>query len=440
MEKLKAETKNKNKKIRFLWLKAFFVTVKESFEAVLNLHSDRKETEKKPVKIKKESEIKEKAEINIEAEAKEKAEAEKPKTKEKKETEEKRRSTRLYGGFITAVDVVLLAAFVMSALFCTVALTLDDGRVDIVLETDGVRTAYTVRSVSVGEFLESKGIELKENDKLLCNESDILEDGTVIRIERAFPVAVESQNKVTIVNMTEGTVGDALALAGVEYDHDDEISDLTFADIEAGMKITHTNVDVEYKSSYEELEFNEVTVKDSSMYKGESEVVVEGKNGEKLITRMVTYKDGFEVSREIVDQVVLRAAVDRVTNVGTRTRYQTNYVGEWREYKEPPVAGKNGWVEMTVDYITAYSGDPITAMGTVPKLGTIAVTPQYIPYYSQIYVKNYGYGTALDTGAFRNRFENGKRVNQLDLFFNTEKECTRWGRKRNVTVLVKLKK
>ena len=32
----------------------------------------------------------------------------------------------------------------------------------------------------------------------------------------------------------------------------------------------------------------------------------------------------------------------------------------------------------------------------------------------------------------------GTPVNQLDLFMNTEKECRRWGRKRNVTVLVKL--
>lgn len=32
----------------------------------------------------------------------------------------------------------------------------------------------------------------------------------------------------------------------------------------------------------------------------------------------------------------------------------------------------------------------------------------------------------------------GTPVNQLDLWMNTEKEGRRWGRKRNVTVLVKL--
>ncbi|MBQ9832439.1 MAG: G5 domain-containing protein [Clostridia bacterium] len=366
---------------------------------------------------------------------------------QKQETETKREpapkpkaETTAGGTAFIAADLMLVAAFLMSALFCVCTAFIDDGRVNVVINDDGKEIACDAWPSSVGELLAKNDIEVYEHDEISCALDDEITDGMTIKITRAFPIAVESQNDVVIVKMTKGTVGEALALAGVEYDADDEISELTFADIEPGMRITHTNVEIDYKTSYEELEFNEVTVKDSSMYKGQSKVVVEGENGEKLITRRITYKNGYQFSREIVDQVILKQAVDQVTNIGSKTRYQTSYAGEWREYKEPPTAGKNGWVEMTVDYITAYTGDGITAKGTVPKLGTIAVTPQYIPYYSQIYVKNYGYGTALDTGAFRNRFENGKRVNQLDLFFNTESECRRWGRKRNVTVLVKLNK
>ncbi|MBQ2661779.1 MAG: G5 domain-containing protein [Clostridia bacterium] len=413
MEKLKPETEIKNEKVRFLWLKALFATLKDGIETVFDVKFKEKEK-----RARKEKQPRAEKRVGKETESKPKA----------------------YVYMLKTVDAVLLVALCVSALFCTVSLFVPDLRVDVVLEIDGKKTEYSAKRTTVGKFLYAQGVMPEPNDILSCSKSDELEQGMVISIFRAFPVAVESQNKVTIVKMTDGTVGDALVLAGVEHDTDDELSALPFADVEAGMKIIHTDVEVEYKSSYEELEFNEVTVKDPSMYKGQSKVVVKGSNGEKLITRRITYKDGILFSREIVDRVVLKEAVDQVTNVGSKTRYQTNYVGEWREYKEPPKAGVNGWVEMKVDYITAYSGDPITAMGTVPKLGTIAVTPQYIPYYSQIYVKNYGYGTALDTGAFRNRFENGRRVNQLDLFFNTEKECTRWGRKRNVTILVKLKK
>ena len=145
------------------------------------------------------------------------------------------------------------------------------------------------------------------------------------------------------------------------------------------------------------------------------------------------------VSREVVDQVVITPATPEIKKVGTKIHYQTSLTGEFRIYRTPPVAGKDGWVEMKMDYITAYSGDHRTSTGVRPKLGTIAVNPYYIPYGTEIYVKGYGYGKAQDTGAFRNyKRADGTPVNQLDLFMNTEKECRRWGRKRNVTVLVKL--
>ena len=93
---------------------------------------------------------------------------------------------------------------------------------------------------------------------------------------------------------------------------------------------------------------------------------------------------------------------------------------------------------MTVDKITAYCTGTRTATGTSPKLGTIAVNTHYIPYGSEIYIKGYGYGTAEDTGAFRNYInDEGEPMNQLDLWFNTESEARRWGTKYDVTIWVK---
>lgn len=342
---------------------------------------------------------------------------------------------------ILAVDALLLLAFAASALFCYVSLTAEDERLSVTLNMDGKSVNYQVWPTTVGAFLRANGIVLFEADEVSCPLDAKLKEGMKISIVRAFPVAVESGGGVTLVKLTKGTVGRALELAKIDYDVSDEISRLPFEDVTPGMRIRHTDVDVDYKTVYETLEYNEETIKDDTMYKGQSKIVTSGEDGQKQITRRITTKNGREFSREIVDQVVIKEAINEVIRVGTKIRYQTSYAGEWREYKEPPVAGKDGWIEMKMDYITAYSTGKRTARGTVPNLGTIAVNPYYIPYYSQIYVKNYGYGTALDTGAFRNRLnDDGTRVNQLDLFFNTEAECRRWGRKRNVTVLVKLRK
>ena len=126
-------------------------------------------------------------------------------------------------------------------------------------------------------------------------------------------------------------------------------------------------------------------------------------------------------------QTVFSLDPENVTNLGWDYSEKVSFT-----------AGEDGWVEMTVDKITAYCTGTRTATGTTPKLGTIAVNTYYIPYGSEIYIKGYGYGTAQDTGAFRNYInDEGEPMNQLDIWLNTRSEAMRWGTKYDVTVLVR---
>lgn len=70
-----------------------------------------------------------------------------------------------------------------------------------------------------------------------------------------------------------------------------------------------------------------------------------------------------------------------------------------------------------------------TATGMKPQVGVIAVDPRVIPLGTKLYVEGYGNAIAGDTGGAIK----GKRV---DLFFNTQKECTNYGR-RSVKVWVR---
>jgi 3D (Asp-Asp-Asp) domain-containing protein len=78
----------------------------------------------------------------------------------------------------------------------------------------------------------------------------------------------------------------------------------------------------------------------------------------------------------------------------------------------------------------SYSGS-LTASGTVPKRGTIAVDNYQIKFGTKMYVENYGWGFAEDTG--------GAIVGQkIDLFMDTVDECYNWGR-RDVNVRIYIK-
>ena len=77
----------------------------------------------------------------------------------------------------------------------------------------------------------------------------------------------------------------------------------------------------------------------------------------------------------------------------------------------------------------AYTGDGITATGTVPKYGTIAVDPTVIPYGSRVYIPEFDKTfIAEDCGG-------GIKGNKIDIYMNTEQECLNWG-VRNITIYI----
>ena len=78
--------------------------------------------------------------------------------------------------------------------------------------------------------------------------------------------------------------------------------------------------------------------------------------------------------------------------------------------------------------ITAYTHTGRkTSTGVWPKVGTVAVDKSVIPYGTKLYIPGYGFGVAQDTGV---------SGNHIDVFFDTEAECTKFGRKRDRTIYI----
>lgn len=80
---------------------------------------------------------------------------------------------------------------------------------------------------------------------------------------------------------------------------------------------------------------------------------------------------------------------------------------------------------------TAYTGHGFTAMGPKPirdpnGISTVAVDSNVIPLGSKVYVENYGYAIASDTGG-------DIKGNRIDVYMNSDAECFAFGRK-TVTV------
>lgn len=355
-----------------------------------------------------------------------------------------RRHFRGLKWYFYAIDAVIAILIAGAAIFFVAAKNAPDPRVHVSLSSGGRTTDYLINLPEAGmdaaAFLKLSNTALGRSDKLSVNSYDLIEDGMNISVTRSFPVALRSAGELKLVYTTGGTVGDALRLGGVSYDTADELNHLIFEDLTPGMKIIHTDVVTEYATAKRTIAHKEKIIYDDKVYNDTEPVLIQkGMDGSKNVMQRVVIKDGVEVSREVVNQIIITPATDEIIKKGSKIHYQTKLTGEYRIYKKPPKAGKDGWIEMKMDYITAYWQGTKTSTGAKPKLGVIAVNTYYIPYGTEIYVPGYGYGVAKDTGAFRKyKRADGTPVNQLDLWMNTEKEGRRWGRKRNVTVLVKM--
>ncbi len=140
---------------------------------------------------------------------------------------------------------------------------------------------------------------------------------------------------------------------------------------------------------------------------------------------------------------------DEEISYETEIESETEPVSETSKSVNNVVSSSKGTVELDENGIpvsfkkvltgvaTAYSGDPMTATGTVPTYGTVAVNPKIIPYGSLLYIVTadgsfvYGVAKAEDTGGFI-RWNNPPIA---DLYFDTEAECYEFGR-RNVIIYV----
>lgn len=141
-----------------------------------------------------------------------------------------------------------------------------------------------------------------------------------------------------------------------------------------------------YKESYyADIEY----VEDDDMYIGDTEVIQEAAPGTRNVTAVVTFHNGVEQGREILNQEILEAAVPQIVKTGTKARptyirpisngTQTSSFG----YRSQPTAGASTY-HQGVDW-----GTPIGTAVKASRAGTVT---------SAGWMSGYGYCVIISHG------------------------------------------
>lgn len=269
---------------------------------------------------------------------------------------------------------------------------------------------------TVAQVLDDNGIQMGEYDLVQPELTSYVQKNSNINVIRAFRVFVIADGQKKEIITPPVTIKEAIAEAGITLGDKDLVKTLASEVTQPNQEIEIIRVQEQQVQEEAILPYGEERTEDNTLEKGLSKTLRRGVNGSVLNTVRITYHNGQEVKREVVDSQTRVQPVNKIVAVGNITTVSR---GSLRlNFRQALYAQASAYT---------YTGRN-TASGTVPAVGTIAVDPAVIPIGSRLYIEGYGYATAWDTGG-------AVRGNRIDLFMEDRSQCLKWG-VRNVKLYI----
>ena len=272
--------------------------------------------------------------------------------------------------------------------------------------------------------------EIVTADSLNVRKGPSIEDDRIGSLDRGMVVEIlETSNGWNKVKLSDGEEG---WVSGDYTEKEEGEVTATKLNVRKGPSIEDEKIgSLENKTTIEILEEQDGWYKIQLDDKDKTEGWV---SGEFVLTESQALEQAKEAANKKAEAPKQVEKVQAPVQEETKTvvsNTNNNTVAE----KEEPVQeetntsnnGNSGRL-MTVN-ASAYSGHSITATGTTPKWGTIAVDPSVIPYGTKVYIPKFDMVfTAEDCGG-------AIKGNKIDIFMNSEADCVNFGR-QNIEIQI----
>jgi uncharacterized protein YabE (DUF348 family) len=281
----------------------------------------------------------------------------------------------------------------------------------VIIKVDGQPVLHMSLCRTVGSVLAEAGVALGPKDSVQPELTATVTRGTVINVNRAVRVRVNVDGRSVVVQTPKVPVSDLLQAAGIVVGPLDRVN-IPLANVVAdGTVITVNRVAEQVVTERYQLPVPVERMDDPQMEWGESRTVRAGTPGVAQRQIEVVFVDGRPSNRVLLGSKVLSNPVSRLIAFGTVS-----------------VVSRGGNVirfRTAIDVLSsAYGFDAgrYTCTGQLARFGVVAVDPRVIPLGTRLYVEGYGYATAGDIGS-------AIKGDRIDVFFESERDCDRWGRR-----------
>ena len=187
----------------------------------------------------------------------------------------------------------------------------------------GLSAALTPRSMA-----EQTGAKLYAEDKVVTEPSDdFLRDGSIgnkVVIERATPANLNLYGTMLTIRTHAKTVGELLDEKKVVLASDDTVTPALGTVLSPDTQVFVTRSGKQVIMTEETIAAPTETVQDSSLSFGTTAVRQAGTPGKKSVTYEIELKNGVEVSRKLIQEVIVQAPVAQVVARGQAVQIPTD--------------------------------------------------------------------------------------------------------------------
>ncbi|MBL8078377.1 MAG: G5 domain-containing protein [Anaerolineales bacterium] len=250
---------------------------------------------------------------------------------------------------------------------------------------------------TVGQALSEAGYPLTAGDLIDPPANTAITTPLTIQITPARDLSIFVDNTMIQIRSSAGTVGEALAEAGIPLTGLDISSPLENEALPVDGQIRIVRVGESINVALEPIPFSTERIESEDIPLGQEDLIQPGVDGLAMVRTRIRYEDGVEVSRKAEDRTVIREPQKRIVAGGSQIVLAPvggNIPNEyWKAYQmyatvySPCASGTGG---------CSYG----TASGARAGYGIVAVDYSIYSYLAgmKVYIPGYGMATIGDTG------------------------------------------
>lgn len=202
-----------------------------------------------------------------------------------------------------------------------------------------------VKDETVGDFLISENLELKEKESVFPSAETLLIPGMKIFVARTHEVRVQADGSSQSFFVHATSVGEALKETGIPIDEDDIVEPERDGVASRNIRITITRVQIEERVIEKTVAFEKKTNEDDELSWRKTVVTQKGQNGvDRLVYRVSTH-DGKEVNRKLIRTERIKEPVTEIVTQGTEVKLGKSHTGgaSWYAWTGT-MAAANPWL------------------------------------------------------------------------------------------------